>query len=175
MAPIKPPSDLTDTGKQRAIDDAVEQAEEAAAEAKRAAASARAASPTPTPVAFPRSSDSAEMAKRALDWLECETKGPASKLSKRMDAVEEEIKVMKLNKATEDGKNQEIAKEAARSTSMRTVVIAGGFSLAAVALGFVLNRAFLPAQAQAAPMQAMVEELRALKAEIRTAGARSTP
>jgi hypothetical protein len=100
----------------------------------------------------PQPNESTSMARKALDWFECEKMGPAYKLGQRDDDIEKEIETMKLAKATEDGANREIAREAGKYGALRMAVVSAALSTA-VGLGlFALNRVF-PPMAHAQPSQ----------------------
>lgn len=88
-----------------------------------------------------------------MRFCETDKNGPVcilgGKLDGRIEAMDERLKTLELERSKEQGANQEIAKAAARSTMWRTVVISAAFSAVASLGLFALQRAF-PAQAHAA-------------------------
>jgi hypothetical protein len=147
---------LTDTGKQRAI-----AREEAEGVVERAIGNNR-HSETLT---MPRASESNDHLRA---WIsgnqnDCFNCGPGSKLwgaiekmndkiDRKLDEVSDEIGAMKLAKATEDGKNAELAKQAGKTAAWQMAVISAVCSLAVGLALFGLNR-YWPPQAHASPSQ----------------------
>jgi hypothetical protein len=79
---------------------------------------------------------------RPAHMMECEDKGPACKLSRRITTIEERMREMDIERAEEKGANRELAREAGRSAALRMAAISAGLSLV-VGLGlFALNRAW---------------------------------
>lgn len=114
---------LTDTGQQRAIDDAAERA------AERAVARVRPQTPEPSASSSDRMYSIAEAVVERSEpahVLRCENEGPVCKLGKRIEKMEERLKTI------EDARNIEVGE---RKANARLMAVAGalGAALATVA------------------------------------------